>query len=665
MDTATITTWPNLARRITVPHTPVGADAVWGRLAWIVRRAKTRRRRFLAEARKVVKLEKEFQPLTDAVLKQKAAEYRDLFRLGRQTRQQTLHGVALVREVARRVRSEHPYLVQVAGALAMIDGCVAEMATGEGKTLTASLAATLEGWRGRGCHVVTVNDYLASRDAESMRGVYEFCGLSVESITQDSEPADRKSAYLADVTYLTNKEATADFLRDRLAIGPRAGLTDSLMNRMLGQRSAGTEAVQRGLATAIVDEADSVLIDEAVTPLIISACGPNPEQAEVYVQGNALANTLESVTDYRVNQRYQEVKLTRAGLQKLKDHAKTVGGIWSGLRRGEELLIQALTAKEFYIEGKQYIIDDEKVVIVDEATGRLMPDREWRNGLHQAVTAKEGLEVEPPKDTCARISFQRFFQLYSKIAGMTGTAREGSAELWDIYRMPVVPIPTHRPCQRRRVPTRFYRKHNAKSLAIVDEVRRAHQEGQPVLVGTRSVKISNEISALLAKAELDHQVLNAVYHEVEAQIVAEAGQPGRITVATNMAGRGTDIKLGRGVADAHGLHVILTERHESRRVDRQLQGRCARQGDPGTIRDLIALDDELLVRHSRLGRWVLKFLAARKSTSSLGPLAHQAARWVYWQAQKKAGRKALAQRKSVLKNDTWLDEYLGFAGKEM
>jgi preprotein translocase subunit SecA len=354
------------------------------------------------------------------------------------------------------------------------------------------------------------------------------------------------------------------------------------------------------------------------------------------------------------------VSLTEAGRERLAELCRDLGGVFQGRRRREELVTQALTAREFYQRDKQYVVDGGKVTIVDEFTGRLMPDREWRDGLHQAVEAKEDLTVNPPKDTYARVSFQRFFRLYQKLSGMTGTAAEGCREFWQIYHMPVVIVPTNRPCIRRVLDDRVFATEQAKWAAIVGEISAVHAAGRPVLVGTRSVRASESLSGLLTEGGLEHQVLNAVRHAEEAQIVAGAGQAGRITVATNMAGRGTDIKLGRGVAELGGLHVIATERHEAGRIDRQLFGRSARQGDPGSAGAMVSLEDELVGRHGpALSAWLRRRHGRREReiTSAL-------AGWVFDRAQSKAERLALRQRKSVLQTDDWLDQYLGFAGAE-
>jgi len=640
---------------------PKGLDAAWNAAAGAVTHLVPRRQRFLARADAVVALEKEFGDLSDARLRETAQTLRDVFRRGRETDEDLNRAFALVREVAARQIGERPFPVQVAGAFAIDAGCVAEMATGEGKTLTATLPATVAGWRGRGCHIVTFNDYLARRDADWMGRIYGFCGLSVAHVEQGMKPPERRAAYQADVTYGSNKEVTADFLRDRLALGRTRGLSAALVAKLADGAGSGTDrVVQRGLHHAIVDEADSVLIDEAVTPLIISGEAPNPEQVEAFQQAAALAAQLEEGRHYRVSERRREIDLTAVGKGMLGRLAEPLGGLWHGARRREELVTQALTARRFYLTGQQYILDDGKVVIVDEFTGRLMPDRTWRDGLHQAIEAKEAVEVHPPKDTYARLSFQRFFRMYRKLSGMTGTASEARREFWQIYGLPVVVIPTNRPCIRDVKPDRVLATEAAKWRVIVAEIHRLHAHGRPVLVGTRSVRASEQLSGLLTAEGLEHPVLNAVHHAEEAQIVAGAGQEGRITVATNMAGRGTNILLGRGVADLGGLHVIATERHEAGRIDRQLFGRCARQGDLGTAQAIVSLEDELPRRHASY----LSALLRRRYAGRGDEVSSGLTRRVFDLGQRRAERMALRQRKTVLRTDDWLDEYLGFAGRE-
>ncbi len=649
-----------MAQRTAGDPLPKGLDVAWDFVSAFANVLVPRRKWFLRRAEKVLSWEKHFSDMSDAKLRETALEFRDLFRRGKETPRDVERAFALVREVGFREIGEKHFPVQVGGALAIDAGCVTEMATGEGKTLTATMPAVIAGWRGKGCHIVTVNDYLAKRDAEWMGSIYRVCGLRVGYVENQMPPPERRGAYLADVTYGTNKEIAADFLRDRLALGRLQRLPTALMARMVEGSGSGTDrVVQRGLHFAIVDEADSILIDEAVTPLIISGDAPNPDQVEAYKHAVELAEGLDP-QHYKVNYRYREVELTTAGKDKIAELSESLDGLWHGVRRREELVTQALTAQQFYVLNKQYVVDEEKVVIVDEFTGRPMPDREWRDGLHQAVEAKEKLVVNPPKDTYARISFQRFFRLYRKLAGMTGTAAEGWKEFWQIYHRPTVIIPTNRPCIRKHLPDRVYATEEAKWAAIVEEIKHIHATGRPLLIGTRSVRYSEHLSGLLSTEGMEHQVLNAFYLAEEAQIVAEAGVTGRITVATNMAGRGTDIKLGKGVAELGGLHVMATERHEAGRIDRQLYGRCARQGDPGTAQAIVSLEDELVRRHAPHMCAPLR----RRHGSTDKEVSSRVTRLVFDIAQRRAERLALRQRKGVLRTDDWLDEYLGFAGTE-
>lgn len=655
--------WRMLDERLTAKAMPKGLDALWDTGLGLAQRGVPRQRMLLKRAEQVLALADGYAAMKGEQLKEEAAQLRRAFRCRRETAEELIKAFALVREVAYRQLGEKPYLVQVAGALALEKGFILEMATGEGKTLTASLAGTIAGWRGQGCHIITVNDYLAQRDAAWMKKVYNFCGVSVAHVIQDTTPEERRKAYQADVTYLTNKEVAADFLRDRLALDGTRGLSAALLSGIgagRGYKPPAGRVIQRGLFFAIVDEADSILIDEAVTPLIISGRSMNQAQIDAFMQAAQVASQLDPETDYRVDQKYREVKLSELGDERVLLLAADYGGIWRGSRRCRELVKQALTARELFKRDQHYVIQSGKVVIVDEFTGRLMPDRTWREGLHQAIEAKENLAINPPKDTLARISFQRFFRMYRRLSGMTGTATEAVAEFWQIYHLPVVVLPTHRPCRRERQPTIVMPTEFEKWKRLVTEIQAVHETGRPVLVGTRSVQASERLSRLLDEAGLFHRVLNAVKHKEEALIVAKAGQKGRITVATNMAGRGTDIKLGEGVAELGGLHVIAAEPNESARIDRQLFGRGARQGDPGSAQAIFSLEDEIITRYTgKMAGYLRKRkLKAQREVSSL------LVRGLVRNAQNKAEKLALKRRKSVLRTDHWLDEQLGFAGAE-
>jgi preprotein translocase subunit SecA len=522
------------------------------------------------------------------------------------------------------------------------------------------LAAVLAGWTGRPCHIVTVNDYLVERDAEWMRPLYSFCGVRVGRITAAMGPAERLKGYEADVTYVTSKELLADFLRDRLRLGTVASPVRRLIRQLPRARQGpGADGlVMRGIHAAIVDEADSLLIDEAVTPLIISAPHKNELLEEAVKMAARVVGSLQPPADYQVNVRFREIELNDAGRDKLTVACERLPGLWRGFHRRDELIRQALIAREFFLRDKQYIIAEDKIVIVDEFTGRQMPQRTWRQGLHQAIEAKEALPISDPSETIARLSFQRFFRCFHRLAGMTGTACEAADEFWRIYKLPVVTIPTNKRCLREHWPDRLLADEKTKWRAVAQEVQRLHATGRPILVGTRSVEASEKLALLLAEGQLDFKVLNAVRHKEEAAIVAMAGEQGRITIATNMAGRGTDIKLGQGVAALGGLHVLATERHESGRVDRQLFGRAGRQGDPGSAQCFISLEDEIIRRYlppsvqSALGKVV------RTRFSGWQRMAQGA----FSIAQRKAQNQAYKQRQSVLASDTWLEESLSFAG---
>lgn len=651
--------WRMIGQGVTNMPLPKGADAVWDAGVGCLGRLIPRSKSFLEQADRICNLEETFTTMTDANLRELAINLRACFRCNKDMPTDLHQAFALIREVAFRKIGEKPHPVQIAGGLAINAGCISEMVTGEGKTLTATLPATIAGWRGRGCHVITVNDYLAGRDAGWMEPVYRFCGLTVSHIDQQMSSEQRRKAYHCDITYCTNKEVAADFLRDRLILAGTRGLASYLAQKIATASDVNERIVQRGLHFAIVDEADSILVDEAVTPLIISGDMPNSEQCESFKQAAEIAKQLTHPEDYQINAQYREITITPTGHHRVKDLTENLPGLWTTQRRAMELVQQALTAKEFYARNKHYLVEDDKIIIIDESTGRMMPDRTWRDGLHQAVEAKEKVTINPPKATFARISFQRFYRLYQKLSGMTGTASEAAGEFWQIYHLPVVSIPTHKPCQRKQMDNMVFRDQETKWTAIVSEISRIHSTGQPVLVGTRSVCSSEHLSCLLQEANLPHQVLNAVYHQQEAQIVAQAGQEGKITVATNMAGRGTDIKLGRGVADLGGLHVISAEPNESARIDRQLYGRSGRQGDPGSAQGIFSLDDDVLLRHAEK-----LSIYAKKRYRDQSQIKSRFVSFLLLYAQRNAERLALQQRKNVLKTDHWLDEQLGFAGSE-
>jgi preprotein translocase subunit SecA len=566
---------------------------------------------------------------------------------------------ALVREAAGRRLDQRHYDVQLIGGVVLLGGMVAEMETGEGKTLTATLAATTAALAGLPVHVVTVNDYLAARDAEAMGPVYRALGLSVGLVVHGLDPAARRAAYACDVTYCTNKELVFDYLRDRLLLGRRANRVQVQVERLGGDDAPVRRLVLRGLVFAIVDEADSVLVDEARTPLVISGSDGASGERHVYEQALALAAGLVADRDFELQEARRAVVLTQAGRARVAALAGPLGGVWTGALCREELVRQALTARLLMDRDHQYLVGDGRVQIVDEFTGRVMASRSWERGLHQMVEVKEGLAVTRPTQPLARISYQRFFRRYLRLAGMTGTAREVRRELGAVYRLPVITVPPNRRVVRRRLPDRLHATAEAKGAAVVDRVVEITRSGRPVLVGTRSVAASERVSRALTARGVAHEVLNARQDRHEAEIVARAGERGRVTVATNMAGRGTDIRLGPGVGALGGLHVLATERHEAHRIDRQLFGRCGRQGDPGTCEAFVSLEDEIVAVH---GRPWLTGLVARLLRAGV-PGAPRMAAWLVRRAQRAAERRASQARRDVLRHDTQLESVLAFAGR--
>ncbi|HEJ84064.1 MAG TPA: prepilin peptidase, partial [Desulfobacteraceae bacterium] len=501
---------------------------------------------------------------------------------------------ALVREAARRNAGMRHFDVQLIGGLVLLKGMVAEMETGEGKTLVATLPACTAALAGIPVHIITVNDYLAMRDARWMGPIYEALGLSVGTIVHGMDPVSKRNAYGCDITYCTNKEIAFDYLRDRIVLWDRPTAVRLQLERMYGDKSRVNKLLLRGLHFAIVDEADSVLIDEARTPLIISSEGEGTYDPSVYRHVMTLARDLVERVDYTVSSSERSVELTNRGRARIGAFDWSEVEIQASEEQRNELVRQALVALHLFGQDKHYLIKDGKIQIIDEYTGRLMADRSWERGLHQFIEVKEGCEITQRKDTRARISYQRFFRRYLRLSGMTGTAREVAGELWSIYRMPVVTIPPNKPIKRKYLADRVYSTGERKWKALLQTVSRLHEKGRPVLVGTRSVEASEHLSALMTELDITHRVLNARQDKEEADIIAQAGGAGRITVATNMAGRGTDIRLGPDIPDLGGLFVIASERHESRRIDRQLFGRCGRQGDPGSCVAFISLEDELM-----------------------------------------------------------------------
>jgi len=531
-----------------------------------------RLKRLERELTEINALEKGVSGLTDQALRKKTDEFRERLKRGESKRDIRSEAYAVVREVAKRTVGMRPFDVQIVGALALDDRRIAEMQTGEGKTLVATLPAYLNALVGK-VHVVTVNDYLARRDREWMGPIYEFLGLSVGLLQEDTPPDERKEAYRADITYGTNNQFGFDYLRDNMVL-------------------SADQKVQGPLDFAIVDEIDNILIDEARTPLIIS--GSTAESIDLYQKFASLARRFRKDEDFEIDEEAHRLTLTDAGIHKAEAALKVDNLFTPEHQETLHYIENALRALHMFHKEQHYIVKDGRVMIVDEFTGRLMPDRRYSDGLHQALEAKEGLKIQRESQTLAQITLQHYFQLYKGLCGMTGTAKTEEEEFKQIYGLPVLVIPTNRPLRREAKPDLIFRSRKAKFEAIAEEVERFHKEGRPVLIGTNSIEKSEYLSKLLKRRGLPHHVLNAKYHEKEAEIIAQAGQRGAITVATNMAGRGTDIKLGEGVAELGGLHVIGCQRHESRRIDNQLVGRAGRQGDPGSSQFYLSLEDDLL-----------------------------------------------------------------------
>ena len=532
--------------------------------------------RYAREADRVMSYEKEFRALTDDELRAKTAEFQEKLKNGASLNDIKYEAFAVAREGAWRTIHQFPFKVQIIGALVLNDGNVAEMRTGEGKTLTATMAVYLNALTGDGVHVVTVNEYLAARDADWMGNIYRFLGLTVGVNLASKTSSEKKEAYLCDITYTTNSELGFDYLRDNM--------TQSVSSRVL-----------RGLKYAVVDEADSILIDESRTPLIIS--GGQRAAASQYMVADRFVKMLRPEVDFTTDIKTKTCNLTDSG----NDKAEKMFGIRNLYDPENQDLVhrihQALKANYVMHRDVEYMVDKERQVqLIDQFTGRIMKGREYNDGLQQAIQAKEGVEIKQETTVLATITYQNFFRLYKKVSGMTGTAKTEEEEFEKIYNMKVITIPTNRPIQRIDDMDYIYGTHKAKLKGLVEEVKARHEKGQPVLIGTVSVESNVEISALLTQAGIPHEVLNAKNQAREAEIISHAGEKGAVTLATNMAGRGTDIKLGEGVKELGGLCVLGTERHESRRIDNQLRGRSGRQGDPGYSRFYVSFEDELMRR---------------------------------------------------------------------
>lgn len=581
---------------------------------------------------KINALEASLTGLSDASLSAKTQEFKDRLANGETLEDILPEAFAVVREASRRVLGMRHFDVQLIGGMVLYQGKIAEMRTGEGKTLVATLPTYLNALTGKGVHVITVNDYLAKRDSEWMGKLYNFLGLSVGLIAHGLDFMERKRAYAADITYGTNNEFGFDYLRDNMV-------------------TYAEQMVQRKLNYAIVDEVDSILIDEARTPLIIS--GPGDKSTDLYyVMAKAVA-PLKEGEDYTVDEKLKAVMPTESGINKV-EQALNVKNLYSAANIDmSHHFTQALKAKAIMKRDTDYVVREGQVVIVDEFTGRLMFGRRYSDGLHQAIEAKENVKIERESQTLASITFQNYFRMYDKLSGMTGTAKTEESEFLKIYNLEVIVIPTNKEVQRKDFPDVIYKTKAAKYRAVVKSIKELHAKGQPVLVGTTSIRQSEALSAELHKAKIPHQVLNAKYHEMEAEIISEAGQLGAVTIATNMAGRGTDIVLGEGVPEVGGLHILGTERHESRRIDNQLRGRAGRQGDPGSSRFYLSLEDDLM---RLFGSENIASMMDKLGMDEDEPIEHKIITRSVEKAQKKVEARNFDIRKHVLQYDDVMNQ---------
>ena len=579
------------------------------------------------KADQIEALASQMEKLSDDELKEKTTEFKQRYQDGESLEQMLPEAFAVCREASKRVLGMYPFRVQLMGAATLNDGNIAEMKTGEGKTLTSTMAVYLNALTGKGVHVVTVNEYLASRDASQMGELYNFLGLTVGLNLNSLSKDEKREAYAADITYTTNNELGFDYLRDNMVLYKE-------------------DRVQRPLYYAVIDEVDSILIDEARTPLIIS--GQAGKSAKLYVQSNAFVRMLKPEEDYSYEETTKGVTLTESGISKA-EKAFGVDNLFDLTHvRLLHAINQSLKAHASMHLDVDYVVQDGEIVIVDGFTGRLMKGRRYSDGLHQAIEAKEGVEIQNESMTMATITFQNYFRMYEKLSGMTGTAKTEEEEFRNIYNMQVVAIPTNRPIARQDKPDLIYASMEGKFKAVANDIAERHKAGQPVLVGTVAIETSEIISNLLTKYKIPHNVLNAKNHEREAEIIADAGKRGSVTIATNMAGRGTDIKLGEGVLELGGLAVIGTERHESRRIDNQLRGRSGRQGDPGYTQFYLSLEDELM---RRFGSDKMKAMMTRLGMDDSQPIQSGMVSRAVEGAQKRVEGNNFDARKRLLQYD--------------
>ena len=589
-------------------------------------------KRLRAKVDEINGFEEGLKNLSDSSLARCTEKFRDRLAEGETLDDILPEAFAVVREASRRILGMRHFDVQMMGGICLHEGKIAEMRTGEGKTLVATLPTYLNALTGKGVHIVTVNDYLAKRDSIEMGRLYNFLGLSVGLVRHDMDFPERKYAYSCDITFGTNNEFGFDYLRDNMVVDMK-------------------QMVQRELNYAIVDEVDSILVDEARTPLIIS--GPGTKPTETYVRMAKAVNVLQEGVDYTVDEKAKTVAPADTAIPKIEKALGIKNMYDPENMEMSHCFMAALRAKALMKRDRDYVVKDGEIIIVDEFTGRLMQGRRYSDGLHQAIEAKEGLEVQRESQTLASITFQNYFRMYNKLSGMTGTAKTEEDEFLKIYKLPVIVIPTNRPIARIDHPDVIYKTKRAKYKAVANDVEAIHKKGQPVLIGTTSITQSEELSRILSQRDIPHNVLNAKFHEQEAEIIADAGQKFAVTIATNMAGRGTDIKLGEGVPELGGLFIVGTERHESRRIDNQLRGRAGRQGDPGESRFYLSLEDDLL---RLFGSDNIAHIMDRLGMGEDDPIEHKLITRSIENAQKKVEGRNFDMRKHVLEYDDVMNQ---------
>ena len=618
-------------QRATAP--PKGLDAA---AAWVQLRLRTRpvSARFLwREAGRIEREAKRLEDLDDGALADHVGRLAGRLARGDRNRLLVCEALAVSHAQAARIIGQRPYRVQLMGALGLWHGRFIEMGTGEGKSLTAALVAPLLAWRWGRAHVITVNDYLAGRDASAFGPLFSAWGLTSGAVDGSMSPEQRRIAYGKQVVYGTAKQVTGDWLHDAVQLAGRDSAWAAL-------RDAGRSVLGVGRRAVIVDEADAVLIDDAVSPLIISEAGGEEALAAVFRQADRIASKLDDWADFRVKPDQRRATLTRRGEHRAGQLVQALEHpVWRGERRARELVERALEARRCFQRGRHYEVVEGRVVLVDEQTGRLLPDRSWQHGVHQAVEAKEEVAITADRTALAQVSFQRFFRGYPFLCGMTGTAAESAGEMERVYGRAVVRVPAHRPVRRARWRSKLFQDEATKLTALVEEAMDVRRRGRPVLIGTRSIDTSERIASMLRERGAVCEVLHALRHEAEAQIIASAGQASVVTVATNMAGRGTDITLDEQARDAGGLHVMLAEPNLAARVDRQFLGRAGRQGDPGSGRVYVSLEDDLIEKHGGAWAWL-------------------GARGIVGLAQRRAERQGRRLRREVLRQDDWADRYL-------